>query len=46
MNITTEAKLFEKVYQPLVESLEKITDLRSRMESPRYLSGSRERQNY
>ena len=30
MNITTQAKLFEKVYQLLVENLEKINDLRSR----------------
>jgi predicted transposase YbfD/YdcC len=30
MDITTEPKLFEKVYQPLVENLEKITDLRYR----------------
>jgi hypothetical protein len=27
MDISTEPKLFEKVYQPLVESLAKITDL-------------------
>ena len=30
MDITTEPRLFEKVYQPLVEDLEKITDLRYR----------------
>lgn len=30
MDISTEAKLFEKVYQPLVESLDEITDLRCR----------------
>lgn len=30
MDIITEPKLFEKVYQPLVENLEKITDLRYR----------------
>jgi predicted transposase YbfD/YdcC len=30
MDITTEPRLFEKVYQPLVKSLEKITDLRYR----------------
>lgn len=30
MDINTKPQLFEKVYQPLVESLEKITDLRYR----------------